>query len=111
MSRAFWVRSWSEDEDVHSPEDLRVVARMAGMKEEEVARCLEAMAGREVKERLKQTTEEAEGRGAFGAPTLFLREEDGQEEMFWGSDRFDMIAGVFNKQWLGPDPDTREAEI
>ena len=93
--------------DVHQPEDLRLVGAAAGMKEAEVALCLEAMKGMEVKERLKEVTEEAVDRGAFGAPTLFLREEGGEEEMFWGSDRFDMIASVFGKEWLGPDPGRR----
>ena len=79
-----------------------------------------------------QVTEEAVDRGAFGAPTMYFTEE-GREEMFWGSDRwqsitfnnclscsnflhpnpdvktildsrFDMIAHCFNKQWHGPDP-------
>ena len=62
-------------------------------------------------------------RGAFGAPTMYFNEEGQEEQMFWGSDRwqritlnkwmereiflnsrFDMIAHCFNKQWLGPDP-------
>ena len=72
-------------------------------------------------------TEEAVDRGAFGAPTMYFTEEGREEEMFWGSDRwqgvtfahlvaseserrkfldfrFDMIAHCFDKQWHGPDP-------
>merc|ERR1719458_301365 len=68
------MRSWGEDKDVHTPEDLMEV------------------------------TEEAVDRGAFGAPTMYFTEEGREEEMFWGSDRFDMIAHCFDKQWHGPDP-------
>jgi len=39
-----------------------------------------------VKDALKANTEEAIGRGAFGAPTIFVG-----EEMFFGNDRFDFV--------------------
>ena len=29
------------------------------------------------------------------------------EQMFWGSDRFEMVAAIFKLPWLGPDPDNR----
>jgi glutathione S-transferase kappa 1 len=107
LLRSLWVRSWSEDADVHTPEDLAIAARAAGMEQEEVDACLVAVKSAEVKEALKQVTEEAVDRGAFGVPTLFLREEGSglDEEMVWGSDRFEMVAHRFGRQWLGPDPD------
>lgn len=40
----------------------------------------------EVKEALKQRTEEAVARGVFGAPTFFVG-----ERMFWGQDRMDFV--------------------
>tara|TARA_R110001583_G_scaffold52645_1_gene163189 strand:- start:58 stop:294 length:237 start_codon:yes stop_codon:yes gene_type:complete len=40
----------------------------------------------EVKEQLKQTTEEAVSRGVFGAPTCFV-----EKEMFFGQDRLDWV--------------------
>jgi len=39
-----------------------------------------------IKERLKETTEEAVARGVFGAPTFFI-----DDEMFWGQDRIDQV--------------------
>ena len=39
-----------------------------------------------VKDRLKETTEEAVARGVFGAPTFFVG-----DEMFWGQDRIDQV--------------------
>ena len=49
-------------------------------------------------------TQEAVDRGAFGAPTMFFHEKGENEQMFWGSDRFEMVASIFEKQWHGPDP-------
>ncbi|MGE0153966.1 MAG: 2-hydroxychromene-2-carboxylate isomerase [Reyranellaceae bacterium] len=40
----------------------------------------------EVKQRLKDTTDEAVARGVFGAPTFFVG-----DEMFWGQDRIDQV--------------------
>merc|ERR1711971_1208097 len=84
LLRSFWRRSWGEDKEVEA--------------------CLVAMKSDEVKEALREVTEEAVDRGAFGAPTMYFNEEGQEEQMFWGSDRFDIIAHCFNKQWLGPDP-------
>ena len=39
-----------------------------------------------IKQRLKDTTEEAVARGVFGAPTFFVG-----DEMFWGQDRIDQV--------------------
>jgi 2-hydroxychromene-2-carboxylate isomerase len=39
-----------------------------------------------IKQRLKETTEEAVARGVFGAPTFFVG-----DEMFWGQDRIDQV--------------------
>ena len=36
-------------------------------------------------------TEEAVDRGAFGAPTMYFTEEGREEEMFWGSDRWQCV--------------------
>lgn len=46
-----------------------------------------------IKEALKANTEEAIGRGAFGAPTLFVG-----EEMFFGNDRFDFVIEALERQ-------------
>ena len=73
---------------MHTPEDIRIIGNMSGMAETEVSRCLEAMEVPEVKQRLKEVTDEAVERGAFGSPTMYFSEEGGEnEQMFWGSDR------------------------
>jgi len=106
VSRNFWLRSWSDDKDVHTTQDIATVAKAAGLKEDQVQLCLEAVKTNAIKHKLKEITEEAGERGAFGAPTMFFQDNHGgEEEMFWGSDRFDMIAAIYGKKWLGPNPD------
>ena len=85
--RGFWLRSWSEDLDVHTVEDITAVATRAGLEPQQISHCLAEMKGEDVKTELKQVTAEAVDRGAFGAPTMFFSEGGEQEEMFWGSDR------------------------
>eukprot|EP00092_Neocalanus_flemingeri_P034662 GFUD01037709.1.p1 GENE.GFUD01037709.1~~GFUD01037709.1.p1 ORF type:complete len:260 (+),score=75.68 GFUD01037709.1:62-841(+) len=104
LLRNFWVRSWSEDKDVHTAGDITAVALLAGMGVEEIEDCLAAMKTETVKTALKEVTEEAVERGAFGAPTMFWHENGENEQMFWGSDRFEMIAQIHGKEWLGPNP-------
>ncbi len=45
-----------------------------------------------VKERLKQVTQEAIGRGVFGAPTFFVG-----NDMYWGQDRLPLIDAALNR--------------
>ena len=45
----------------------------------------------------------------FGAPTFFVSKagkggDDEAEEMFFGSDRFDVMCDMFDLPWVGPDP-------
>jgi hypothetical protein len=51
--RSFWIRSWSEDKDVHTAQDITAVGRSAGMDEEEISNCLAAMKTDPVKTALK----------------------------------------------------------
>ena len=45
-----------------------------------------------IKEQLKRTTEMVTEAGAFGAPFFLVRNERGEEDMFFGSDRFHHMA-------------------
>ena len=40
---------------------------------------------------------------AFGAPTIVVHTQSGPE-MFFGADRFPLIAMIMNEQWKGPQP-------
>jgi len=79
MYRAVWV----DGLDMNDPTVVAGVLREAGFEPEAVM----ALAGDpEVKQRLKDDTQEAVARGVFGAPTFFV---DG--EMYWGQDRLDFV--------------------
>ncbi len=49
-----------------------------------------------IKGRLRENTDEAVARGAFGAPTMFVG-----DDMFFGNDRLDFVEEALNKQQLG----------
>ena len=45
----------------------------------------------DIKNQLKDTTEEAAKRGCFGAPTIFGKNKDGKEMMVFGGDRIEHL--------------------
>ena len=86
--RNFWLRAWSEDLDVHTPEDIKIIAEKAGMDKDKIAECFDLMKTVPIKDELKAITSEAVDRGAFGSPTMYFTDDAGEnEQMFWGSDR------------------------
>ena len=74
---------WGEGKDIGDRDVLVAVANAAGLDGEALLGRTEDPA---VKERLKANTDEAVGRGVFGAPTCFVG-----DEMFWGNDRLDFV--------------------
>jgi 2-hydroxychromene-2-carboxylate isomerase len=77
--RAIWV----EQKDMNDPAVVAGVLQQAGF---DPAAVLTMASDPEVKERLKNVTQDAVARGVFGAPTFFV---DGQ--MYWGQDRLDFV--------------------
>lgn len=74
---------WADGLDMNDPAVVAGVLRQAGFDPD----ALLALAGDgQVKQRLKDDTQEAVARGVFGAPTFFV---DG--EMYWGQDRLDFV--------------------
>jgi 2-hydroxychromene-2-carboxylate isomerase len=79
LFRAYWV----DDRDVSSPEVIAEVASAAGLD----GAALVARAGEaDAKQRLRETTEEAVARGAFGSPSFFVG-----DRLFFGNDRIALI--------------------
>jgi 2-hydroxychromene-2-carboxylate isomerase len=79
LYRAYWV----DDADVSAPQVIRDVAEQAGFDGAEI---IELTASSDVKGELRELTEVAISRGAFGAPTFFV---DGR--LFWGNDRLHFV--------------------
>lgn len=105
-SRALFDRFWGGgDEDVNDPAVLLAALREAGVDDERAQRFVASMADPEVKARLVRNTDEAVERGAFGAPTFFVRrKDDDEDEMFFGSDRIPLMAWCYGKPYPGPVP-------
>lgn len=82
-ARAVFDASFGQGKDCSDPAVLAEVADGLGI---DGAALMQATADDNVKQKLKDATEKAAGRGVFGAPTFFL-----DNEMYWGADRIDQI--------------------
>lgn len=82
-TRSLYQAYWGRGEDVGDPVVRAAALEEAGFDADLVER---EAATREVKDALRDQTESAVARGAFGAPILFAR-----GRMYFGSDRFDLI--------------------
>ena len=80
LYKAYWVKNM----DIADPD---VVASLVGRD------AVEQAGIQEIKDKLFQSTEEAVRRGAFGAPTFFVK-----DEMFFGHDRMPLLALHLNGQ-------------
>jgi len=87
---------WEHGVDVSKPEELaRVLQRI--MPEVEVRQIMEKANSAEYKQALNENTKQALDRGAFGIPWFWVKNSKGQEEPFFGSDRY-----VHHRVMLGP---------
>ncbi|GBN96319.1 Glutathione S-transferase kappa 1, partial [Araneus ventricosus] len=93
ISRAFWLRLYKEHTDITEVQSCREAGKAAGMDQENLERCLQMLNEPQVKESLKKCTEEALNYGAFGAP-MIVAHIKGKPEVFFGSDRFELLAYV-----------------
>ncbi|KAG9344929.1 hypothetical protein JZ751_009469 [Albula glossodonta] len=91
VSRELWRRIWSRDEDITLPASLSEAGLKAGLPASKVKELLKLASSQEIKDKLKSTTQEALDHGAFGFP-LAICHVNGQKEMFFGSDRFELMA-------------------
>lgn len=82
--RAAFRAAWSEQRDVSDRGvAAALLAEAIGVSAADAAA---AMADVAVKTKLRENTEQAAAKGAFGVPTFFVG-----DEMFWGHDRMDYV--------------------
>ncbi|XP_061102296.1 glutathione S-transferase kappa 1-like [Conger conger] len=110
VSRELWKRIWSGDEDITLPASLSEAGLKAGLPANEIEELLQLASSQKIKERLKSTTQKALDCGAFGFPHIICH-VNGKEEMFFGSDRFELMAHCIGEQWLGPQPAKTSARM
>ena len=80
---------WVDGKDMGNPE---VVAEVLAGKALDPADLLQKINDPQVKDRLRQITEQAIERGVFGAPTFFVA-----DDMFFGQDRLDFVEEALAK--------------
>ncbi|NWH17023.1 GSTK1 transferase, partial [Grus americana] len=96
LSREFWIRFWSQHEDISQPENMLAVAGQAGLSSEVAQKLLEMISSPAVKKQLKETTEEAIKYGAFGMPAV-VAHFNGEPHLFFGSDRLELLGSVIGE--------------
>lgn len=88
LARALFHAAWAEDRDITRAEVMADAARAAGLDPDAMLAAIETAA---VKDRLRETTDEAIARGVFGAPAFYV---DGA--LFWGNDRLHHLADALD---------------
>ncbi|XP_072250149.1 glutathione S-transferase kappa 1 [Leuresthes tenuis] len=110
VSRELWRRIWSEDKDITESASLTEAAKKAGLSDREIEEVLKLSTSQEIKNKLKNATQDALNYGAFGLPLLVCH-VDGKQQMFFGSDRFELMAHCIGEKWHGPRPDQSAAKL
>ncbi|XP_065916501.1 glutathione S-transferase kappa 1-like [Dysidea avara] len=100
ISRELWMRVWSRDEDITEDDSLVQACLKGGIAEDTIKKLLARCQDQDVKDKLKSTTQEAFDLGAFGAPFIVVVKQ--KPEVFFGSDRFELIAHMMGVKWEGP---------
>ena len=83
-ARAVFEAYWGDLSDISQLDVLRSLADDVGLDADEL---LEQIERPEVKQRLREATDELIERGGFGSPTIFVDETD----MYFGNDRLELL--------------------
>ncbi|KAM9488395.1 glutathione S-transferase kappa 1-like [Clarias gariepinus] len=110
VSRELWKRIWSTDQDICERASLTEAGLKAGLSSREVEELLDLAKSQPIKDKLKQATQEALDYEAFGFPFIICH-VDGKPEVFFGSDRFELMAYCIGEKWLGPQPDKSTSKL
>jgi len=86
---------WGRDEDISKDEALARICASVGV---DPAAFFEAVSRADIKEALRQNTDELIARGGFGSPTIFVDRSD----MYFGNDRMALIRAALERK-QGPN--------
>eukprot|EP01118_Nematostelium_gracile_P008247 TRINITY_DN2733_c0_g1_i4.p1 TRINITY_DN2733_c0_g1~~TRINITY_DN2733_c0_g1_i4.p1 ORF type:complete len:220 (+),score=70.53 TRINITY_DN2733_c0_g1_i4:85-744(+) len=103
LSVRCWSRYWGEKKDIGSVESVLEACKEIGIEEEQAKKWIQRSEENDIKEKLKNKTDQVIQNGAFGAPTWFVT-KDNKKEMYFGSDRFAVFATLYQLPWYGPNP-------
>lgn len=81
---------WGELKDISQPEVLAAICREVGIDEALFAR---RITEDDVKDRLRENTEDVIARGGFGSPTMFINGTD----MYFGNDRLPLVEAALER--------------
>lgn len=80
---------WVDDLDMNDAAVLRRLAEESGLNADLAMAAIETPA---IKTRLRENTDRAIAKGAFGAPTIFVG-----DELFWGNDRLHFVEDALKR--------------
>ncbi|KAK4329251.1 hypothetical protein Pmani_000390 [Petrolisthes manimaculis] len=104
LSRALWMAVWNKDTDFTQPEVLTTAGLESGMSMQEIERALQHLTHQETKDLLRLHTQQALDYDAFGSPSIVAHVGE-EPKLFFGSDRFPILAQEIGEVWMGPEPD------
>ncbi len=84
FARATFAAYWGDDQDISQVPVLRAICARAGLDADAM---LAATDRQEVKDRLRNNTQELMDRGGYGSPTIFVDTAD----MYFGNDRIPLV--------------------
>ncbi|KGQ01350.1 hypothetical protein PAAG_11927 [Paracoccidioides lutzii Pb01] len=84
----YWTYMFYRHIDLSKPENMIALLREEKYSDAEIETIMKSAQSPEGKQALTDRTKEALDRGAFGAPWFWVRNAEGKEEPFFGSDRF-----------------------
>ncbi|KAI8319471.1 thioredoxin-like protein [Martensiomyces pterosporus] len=93
--KRLWFEEYHELKALESLDDLKQA--LHGIVSEDVVDLAAQDQG--AREQVKRNTEEVKRLRGFGAPTLRVARGDGEEQLFFGSDRFEHIAEYLGKEF------------
>lgn len=83
-----WEWMYYKNIDISKPDNLAELLRSNGFSDAEAKNVLTAASTPEYKEALTANTQKALDQGAYGAPWFWVKNKEGKEEPFFGSDRY-----------------------